>query len=215
MSMLSNLQRPDRPNVPSNYAGPRVAAIYGFASREHMQRHLLRFLRDSGYPDTTMYGHLQANLITNDLHQAAMQGRPIVLLGFSQGGFEAMTVARELNRRGVRVSLLVPIAARGLGRLWPHRWNFDMRSVSPNVELCLNYFSVGDVLGSDARLEDNLVLATDDGARVENIGFPRSDKISHLVMSSCYPAERLNIKIKALLLDRLLSEMTIIQERYS
>ncbi|MCK0163017.1 thioesterase domain-containing protein [Marinobacter sp. S6332] len=210
MSIFANLQFPDRAAVSPDYAGPCIAAIYGFASREHMHRHLLRFLRESGYPDTTMYGHRQGDLIANDLQNAAKQGRPVVLIGFSQGGFEAMGVARELERRGVPVALLVPIAARGRGgRMWLHRWNFDMRNVPPNVELCLNYFSESDHLGTDPRLKDNLAVAMQPTSRVENIVFARSDGISHLGISRCYPSAKLHPKLKTQLLDRLLSELKL------
>lgn len=214
MNMLAKLQFPNRPHIPPDYSGPRIAVIYGFASREHMKRHLLRFLREAGYPDTTMYGHLQSGLIVDDLQAASEQGRPVVVMGFSQGGFEAMTVARELNRRKVRVALMVPIAARGRGgRMWPHRWNFDMRNVPPNVALCLNYFSECDLLGTDPRLEDNLAAAMHPDTQVENIVFPRSDGISHIAISNCYPAGKVHSKIRTQLLDRTLSELSLIQEK--
>ena len=51
---LSRLQLADRPQPVASRAArdePCIALIYGFASREHMQRHLLRFLRQSGFAD--------------------------------------------------------------------------------------------------------------------------------------------------------------------
>lgn len=210
--MLSILQFPDRPQRVEAARGPCIAAIYGFASREHMQRHLLAFVRAAGYSDTTLYGHAQARLMADDLQQAASQGRPIVLIGFSQGGFEAMTVARELKQRGVRVDLMVLIAARGIGRLLPRRWGADMRHVPENVALCLNYFAEGDVMGSDRQPEANLVCALAETTRIENIAFTRDDNISHVGLSRCYPRDRLQPILTQRLHDRLLAELSALQE---
>lgn len=201
------LPSPDRPTIPPHDTGPRIACIHGLSARKHMQRHLLHFIRAADYADTTLYGHLQARLITKDLQQAAAQGRPIALVGYSQGGLEAMNVTRELERRGVRVALLVLIAARGLGRIFPHRWRADMRRVPANVALCLNYFAEGDVLGSDAQWERNEMTASGAASRVENIGFVRAAGISHLGIARCYPPERLPTVLKARLHDRLLAEL--------
>ena len=172
-----------------------------------MQRHLLHFIRAAGYPDTTLYGHLQGRLIARDLQQAAAQGRPIVLVGYSQGGLEAMKVTRALEQRGVRVALLVLIAARGLGRIFPHRWRADMRHVPPNVALCLNYFAEGDVLGSDVPFARNEMIATAPSSRVENIGFAREHGISHLGIARCYPPERLPAVLNVRLHQRLLAAL--------
>ena len=40
---LAKLQVADRPAANQILTSPCIAAIYGFASREHMQRHLLKF----------------------------------------------------------------------------------------------------------------------------------------------------------------------------
>jgi pimeloyl-ACP methyl ester carboxylesterase len=207
MNTFSRLQRPDRPQVTPGYPGPRIAAIYGLAAREHMQRHLLRFIREAGYPDTTLYGHLQAALIADDLQQAAAQGRPVVLVGYSQGGLEAMNVAHRLYRRGVPVALMVLIAARGLGRIFPHRWRADMRRVPPNVALCLNYFAEGDRLGSDMPFARNEMIASAPSSRVENIGFAREEGLSHLGIARCYPPERLPAVLKTRLHQRVLAAL--------
>lgn len=211
MNVLAHCQVPDRPSVAADYRGPCIATIYGFASRGHMQQHLLRFLRASGYPDTTLYGHLQAELIADDLQTAAEKGRAIVLVGFSQGGLETMRVVRSLQRRGIRVNLQVAIASRGLGRWWPHRWHFDMRHVPANVDLCLNYVSEWDSIGTDSRPEDNDVVAMATSTRVENIVFPALDKVSHMAISACYPSAKIKPSARRWLHDRLLEELTRLQ----
>ena len=205
-----NLKRADRPTGPLSDTGPRIAAVYGLSAREHMQRHLLHFIRSAGHADTTLYGHLQARLIASDLQQAATQGRPIALVGYSQGGLEAMKVARALDQRGLRVGLLVLIAARGLGRIFPHRWRADMRVVPPNVALCLNYFAEGDVLGSDAQWARNEMIASGPQSRVENIGFAKGEGISHLGIARCYPEQRLQPVLKTQLHQRLLTELALL-----
>lgn len=175
-----------------------------------MQRHLVHFVRAAGYADASLYGHLQAAVISDELQKANAQGRPVVLVGYSQGGLEAMNVARRLERSGVPVALLLLIAARGLGRIFPHRWRADMRHVPPNVALCLNYFAEGDLLGSDPWLEGNEVVATSPESRVENIGFSRRENMSHIGISSCYPLVRIPAVLKTRLHDRLLSELAAI-----
>lgn len=207
--MLGNFQTPDRPALKPEYTGPRIATIYGFASRAHMKRNLLSFIRNQGFPDTTMYGHLQSELIAQDLAAAAKQNRRIVLIGFSQGGFEAMTTARLLQQRDITVDMMVLIAARGRGgRAWPHRWRFDMRNVPANVKLCLNYFAEGDFLGTDPKLDENQAFSSNDASRVVNIVFSRQEKVSHLAISKCYPDHKVHPRVKTKLLDRLISALS-------
>ncbi len=210
-NVLANIQRADRPKpVVTDGADtrrPRIAAIYGFMAREHMQRHLLNYVRKAGYADTTLYGHLQSDLIANDLQAAARQGRPIVLLGYSQGGLEAIRVAHLLAQRGVRVDLVVTIAAGGMGRWFPHRWADNPRRIPSNVGRCINYFAVGDVLGSDRRFDKNLAAAQQEGPHVENISFPASEGINHLSLVKCYPEHKVHPRVKTELLDRLRTEL--------
>ena len=210
---LAKLQVADRPAANQILTSPCIAAIYGFASREHMQRHLLKFLRQSGYNNTTMYGHLQVALIADDLQQAAAQGHAIVLIGFSQGGLEAVHVAKELERRGVSVDLLVTIAAGGKGRLLPHRKADDPRTIPSNVACCLNYFSASDFLGTDAKHDDNLAVATTDTQHVENIFFTKQQGISHLAISRAYPAAKIPECINEQLLQRLLKELAALKSK--
>ncbi len=209
---LAKLQMADRPALDQHLVSPCIAAIYGFASREHMQRHLLKFLRQSGYRNSTMYGHLQMAEIANDLQKAAAQGQAIVIIGFSQGGLEAVQVAKALESRDVVVDLLVTIAAGGKGRLWPHRHQDDPRTIPANVVRCLNYFSESDFLGTDAKYEDNLAVATTSTQHVENIYFTKAQSISHLAISRAYPVAKISDCINEQLLQRILKELAALKD---
>lgn len=204
---LAKLQVADRPAANQTLASPCIAAIYGFASREHMQRHLLKFLRQSGYSNSTMYGHLQGALIADDLQKAAAQGQAVVVIGFSQGGLEAVHVAKELERRGVNVDLLVTIAAGGKGRIFPHRWADDPRTIPANVTRCINYFSASDGLGTDAKHADNLAVGSGDFQHVENIFFTKQQGVSHVAISRAYPIDKVPDCVNKQLLQRLLIEL--------
>jgi predicted phosphodiesterase len=60
------------PDRRAAHAGPRVALIHGFLGRAYMRDHLLRYLRQTAAPDTTMYGHLHAaSAIADELEPAA------------------------------------------------------------------------------------------------------------------------------------------------
>ncbi|MCU4336084.1 lipase family protein [Acinetobacter dispersus] len=213
IQLCSKLQFPDRPKSNAKtLSGPCIATIYGFASREHMQRNLLRFLRQSGYENTTMYGHLQAKMIADDLQYAASQGQSIVIIGFSQGGLEAVRVANELHQRGVCVDLLVTIAAGGRGGyFWPHRWEDDPRNIPANVLRCINYFSSADFLGTDSVYEDNLAKVTHENQYIENIYFPAKDRISHMSISKSYPTVKVHPQIQLKLLQRIINELVMLK----
>lgn len=205
------LPGPDRPTLGPDYSGPRLAAIHGLMGRELMQQHLLRFIREADYPDTTMYGHLHPSwAIADDLEEAFSACRKVVLIGYSQGGFQAVKVARELDRRGVRVALLVTIAAGGLGRVLPNRWGSDPRRIPSNVSRSLNVFSVGDTLGSDKKPERNLIVPTSKQQDIHNIEFPESEGISHIQLVRCYPDSRVHPSVRTKFLDRLLSELAAV-----
>lgn len=210
-NILSKLQRPDRPPSNQESQGLTIAIIYGLAARQHMQRHLLRFLREAGYSNTTLYGHLQANTIANDLQAAANKGDNIVVMGFSQGGFEAVRVAHALNQRGIKLLLLVTIAAGGYGSVFmPHRWKDNPRSIPPNVERCLNYFSVTDALGTDRQFKKNFAHATVDQQQVENIFFTKEENIPHIALTKCYPASSVHPRVKADFLQRIKAELAAV-----
>lgn len=202
---------PANPAPTSESAGPRIAAIHGLLARELMERHLAKFLIASGYPDTTVYGHVYpARRIADDLAEAADAGRPIAVVGFSQGGFQAVEVARELARRDIEVPLLATIAAGGMGRLVPTRWGSDPRRVPANVQRCLNVYSEGDALGADKQSARNRAWADDQGQQVENVEFPASEGISHIDLVRCYPESKVHPAVKARCLDRLLEHLATV-----
>ena len=204
MSLFS----PDRPSELGDYSGPRIALIHGFAAREHMQRHLLKFLRSDGFVDTSLYGHRDPiETICDDLCSAREAGRHIAVIGFSQGGFHALKVAHALDRRGVQTSVLVMIAAGGAGRLMPAQWSSNPRQLPERVDCTLNYFSTGDRLGSDSAHARNLLRPAFPAQHVENVCFPRADRVSHLGLTTCYPAERVHPAVSEQLLARLHKEL--------
>ena len=169
-----------------------------------MRKHLLRMMKESGYHDTTMYSHMHpTKAIADDLSEAAGANRRIAIVGYSQGGFEAIKVARELARRDITVDLVVTIAAGGLGRTLP-----------ANVSRCLNFFSEGDRLGSDQKPERNLMKASQSGQYVENIVFPKDEHISHIRLVICYPESRVHPTVRARLLDPLQNELASLTRQH-
>jgi pimeloyl-ACP methyl ester carboxylesterase len=176
-----------------------------------MEKHLMKFLRTSGYDDTTDYGHVYpARRIADDLAEAARVGRPIAVIGFSQGGFQAVEVARELSKQGVEVPLLVTIAAGGLGRWVPTRWGADPRELPANVTRCLNVYAEGDRLGTDGSLGRNRVWSPKQGQLIENVEIPGSEGVSHIDLVRCYPESRVHPVVKARCLDRVLNHLDAI-----
>lgn len=198
-------KQPGYPALDQGYSGPRIAAIHGLFARGLMEKHLAKFLQACGYDDTTVYGHAHpAHRIANDLANAAKTDRPIAVIGFSQGGFQAVKVASELARQGIEVPLLVTIAAGGLGRLVPTRWRSDPRKLPANVKRCLNVYAEGDLLGTDKQADRNRVWSNDEGQLIENVDFPASEAISHIELVRCYPEAKVHPAVKARSLDRLL-----------
>lgn len=198
-------KQPGYPALDPEYSGPRIAAIHGLFARGLMEKHLARYLQACGYDDTTVYGHIHpARRIANDLAKAAKAGRPIAIIGFSQGGFQAVKAANELARQGIEVPLLVTIAAGGLGRLVPTRWGSNPRKLPANVKRCLNVYAEGDPLGSDRQSDRNRVWSNDEGQLIENVDFPASEAISHIELVRCYPENKVHPGVKARCLDRLL-----------
>lgn len=154
---------PDRPVSAVVNHGPSVTVIHGLWGRSYMQDHLLRFLREEALADATMFGHMHSVAdIADELAQASRDLREIVIVGYSLGGFQAVKIARELERRSIPVRLLVTIGSGGLGRLTPMQWKVDNRRIPANVAACLNFCSQADLLGLDRRHQDNLAIATSD-----------------------------------------------------
>lgn len=212
MSLVQQLQVPDRPKKYGSYSGPRVAVIYGFMARRLMQRHLLHYLRSKGLSDVTMYGHLHSvDAISDDLQAVSSEGRNLVILGYSQGGFQAVKVARELERRGVAVSLLVSIAAGGLGRVFPGRWGSDPRTVPANVDVCLNFFSCGDLLGCDRSHQTNEAVGSRASQRIENHMFHAHEGVSHIDLVRCYPEDGIKPAVRTHVIERIMAEISSLQ----
>ena len=196
----------------ASYTGPRIALIHGLMAGEHMERHLLRFLREAGYEDTSLYSnHQRPALIAKDLVPAANAGKPLVLIGYSQGGSQVLKVARLLQKQGINCDLVISIAAGGLGRVYPAQWGFNVRCIPGNIKRYLNYFAAVDPLGTDTRHSQNLAVAEDKNTVVENIGYSKQAKVDHFEIVRCYPKEKIIPDVQQLFLDRLLGELEHLQ----
>lgn len=192
----------------ADYTGPRIALVHGLMAGDHMRRHLLQFVRDAGFEDATLYAnHWPPRLIAKDLAVAAKAGRPIVLIGYSQGGSQIVKVANRLEKMGVQVNFAVSVAAGGHGRIHPAQWGFDMRTIPANVERYLNFYSPIDKLGSDSEPEKNLAVAKSSSTHLENICYAAEDGVDHIGIVRCFPEERVNPVVKELCLDRLIQEL--------
>lgn len=192
---------------PADYRGPRIGLVHGLAAGRHMEQQLLKFLRDEGFADTSLYSnYTRPAVIARDMAEAAATGRPLALIGFSQGGFQMVKVARELAHANVPVDLLMTLAAGGAGRFYFPQIGSNPRRIPANVKRCLNYFSEGDLLGTDVIASLNLARAESAATQIENIAYPRAAGIDHVGMARCFPPERVAPMVKTLFLDRLLGE---------
>lgn len=192
---------------------PKVVVIYGLLARQYVQRQLLHFLQAAGYRDALLLGHrASVRRIADQLEIAARDGRSVVLVGYSQGGFHAVRISRELQRRSVAVGLLVTIAAGGMGRWLPAQWGFNPRRVPGNVRRCLNYFALGDRLGSDRKTARNLAHAAGTDTLVENIAFDLRHPVTHTDIVRCYPPARVHPAVSDQLLDRLMLELAALAQ---
>ncbi len=193
----------------------KIILIHGFLAREHMQRHFCHYLHAHGYTDAQVYGHLHSVVeLAREIRYAKQQGQAVVMIGFSQGGFHVVRVARYLANYAIGIDLLVTMAAGGLGRILPKQWGFNPRHIPRNVNKALNYFSVGDYLGSDLSEVNNRIYASDANQSLENIVFARELKISHIDLSRCYPEQRIHPTVQNLLLDRLLMELEVLGKSF-
>lgn len=194
---------------PPDYAGPRIALVHGLLAGNHMARHLLTFLREAGYADTTLYSnHLAPALIARDLAPATAAGRAIAMIGYSQGGFQIVKTARLLQRQNVPVHLSVSVAAGGGGRLYFPQWGANPRRIPGNVQRHLNYFSLIDHIGTDPVTAHNFAHPEAGHTQVENIAYPVAAAVGHLETVRCYPPERVHTRVRELFLERLLSELS-------
>ena len=196
----------------AQYKGPRIALIHGLMAGAHMERHLLHFLREAGYADTSLYSnHQRPAVVAKDLIPAAKAGRPLVLIGYSQGGSQVLKVARLLQKQGIDCDLVISIAAGGLGRVYPAQWGFNVRRIPGNIKHYLNYFAAVDPLGTDTRHSQNLAVAEDKTTTVENIGYSKQAKVDHFEIVRCYPEEKIIPDVQQLFLDRLLDELRCLE----
>lgn len=207
-SSMPNTSIPWHANLPATSTGPRIALIHGLLAGKHMEWHLLSFLRAAGYADTSLYSnHLNPARIADDLADASRAGRPIVLIGYSQGGSQVLKVAKLLSKRGIETDLVISLAAGGLGRFYFPQWGFNVRRIPAGIKRYLNYFSAKDMLGTDLLPSANLARAESKETILENIGYSRSAGVDHFKIVTCYPAARVLPEVKALFLDRLLGEL--------
>lgn len=195
-----------------DYQGPKIALIHGLLAGSYMQRHLLQFLREAGYQDTSLYSnHQRPAAIARDLIQAGLAGRPIVLIGYSQGGSQVLKVANILKKNNMTCDLVCSLAAGGMGRLYPAQWGFNVRQIPDNIKKYLNYFAPADRLGTDRHYNKNLAAAANFITHVENIAYPADANVDHLSIVRCYPSERVLPQVQQLFLDRLLCELQALQ----
>lgn len=181
-----------------------------------MRDQLLHYLRAAGVADATMYGHLHAaSAIASELAAAHADGRAIAIVGYSLGGFQAVKVARELDRQNLPVCLLAIIGSGGPGRLVPSQWFADHRRIPANVDLCLNYASEADMLGSDREYGRNLAIAARPAQAVENQVFPRSAGIAHMDLVRCYPESRVNPLVRTQIIKRIQHELVALETMVS
>lgn len=204
------MPRPDSwiATPPAGYTGPRIALVHGLAAGRHMERHLLAFLREAGFADTTLFSHYaRPATLADHFADPAAAGRACVLIGYSQGGFQCVKAAQALAARGVNVDLLVTVAAGGAGRFFFPQIGFNPRRIPANVRRCLNYFSEGDPLGSDLLAHLNLAQAQSPDTQVENIAYPRTARLDHIALVRCYPPAKVAPLVRERFLERLLAEL--------
>lgn len=198
---------------PAGYTGPRIALVHGLAAGRHMERHLLAFLREAGFADTTLFSHYaRPAALADHLADPTTTGRARVLIGYSQGGFQCVKAAQALAARDVTVDLLVTVAAGGAGRFFFPQIGFNPRRIPGNVQHCLNYFAEGDPLGSDVIHHLNLAQAEASTTRIENIAYPRAARLGHIGIVRCFPTERVAPAVRHLFLDRLQQELAALRQ---
>lgn len=194
---------------PADYRGPRIGLVHGLLAGDHMARHLLTFLREAGFADTTLYSnHLSPAVIARDMKAAQNNDRRIAMVGYSQGGFQVLKTARLLQRDAIPVDLMVAVAAGGGGRLYPPQWGVNARHIPSNVRRHLNYFSMIDRMGTDPVRVLNMARAEDAQTHIENISYPPEAGVGHIDIVRCFPEERILPPVRTLFLDRLIAELS-------
>lgn len=190
-----------------NDSGPRIALIHGFLAGKHMERNLLRWVREAGFADASLFSNDCAPAVIADhLAAAVPHGRPLVLIGYSQGGFQVLKVAGILARRGYAIDLVASLAAGGVGRLHPAQWGFRVRRLPSNIKRLLNIYSHADVMGTDPWPSGN-ALQPRQGIALDNIALAKAEAIDHLALVRCFPRERVHPVVAERVLAPLLAEL--------
>lgn len=196
-----------RSAVPANSPGPRIVLIHGFLAGRHMERNLLRWVREAGFADVSLFSNdCSPSLIADFLAEAVPHHRRLVLIGYSQGGFQVLKVAKILARRGHAVDLLASLAAGGVGRLHPAQWGFRVRRLPANIRHLLNIYSQADVMGTDPLPSGN-ALQAQHGIALENIALAKAEAIDHLTLARCFPRERVHPVVAGRVLAPLLAAL--------
>ena len=192
---------------PDNSLGPRIALIHGFLAGRHMERNLLRWVREAGFADASLFSNDCSPAVIADFLAAALpHKRKLVLIGYSQGGFQVLKVARILARRGHDIDLVASLAAGGVGRLHPAQWGFRVRRLPANIKRLLNIYSQADVMGTDPLPSGN-ALQAQHGIVLENIALAKADAIDHLTLARCFPRERVHPVVAERVLAPLLAAL--------
>lgn len=192
---------------PADHSGPRIALVHGLAAGRHMERHLLQFLREAGFADTSLFSNYARPDALAAHVAGSAPGQARVLIGYSQGGFQCVKAARLLAQRQEPVDLLVTVAAGGAGRLYFPQIGFNPRRIPANVRCCLNYYALGDPLGTDPLEHLNHAVAEGVHTRLENIAYPREARIDHVALVRCHPPARVAPLVRERFLERLLAEL--------
>jgi pimeloyl-ACP methyl ester carboxylesterase len=189
-----------------------VTMIHGAHWRHGMEL-LSESLDLSQYGPTTIEDDFLKSLdsIADRAEGESRAGRKIVLIGHSQGGFNAVDVARRLDKRGVPVDLLVTAASGGgAARLIAFlRGHHSPREIPTNVKTMLNYFSdkSNDGLGTDGELGKNYAYALDSSrTKVENIMYASGEGVDHFEIILCGLQDSRAVREK--FCDRIKSELT-------
>lgn len=196
-------QLPWLPGLSDDHPGARIALIHGFLAGSHMQRHLLRWVREQGHADAALFSHFASvHGIADWLQAAAAQGRPVTLIGYSQGGFQVLKVARVLSARGIDIALVVSIGRGGVGWLMPAQWGFRPRLAQTRIRRLLNVYSHADPMGTDPRAAGNALKAPA-GMSLDTIAFARSDAVDHIALVRCYPEQAVHPAVRRQFLEPL------------
>lgn len=209
LSMAPNVSNiPWLAQAPDDHEQPRIVLIHGLLAGQHMAKHLLRWLRDAGFTDVSLFSHhASPKAIADFLDAAKTHGRRIALIGYSQGGFQVIKVARVLAARQVTVDALVSIAAGGAGRLYPAQWFFPVRRIPKNIVTLVNIYSHADPMGTDLLSQGN-ALPPRVAKHVHNVALAKSDGVDHIALVRCYPVERQHPAVAARVLTTILATLT-------